>query len=193
MEITLHTPLREWYTETPKNPLGWWGIDYPPLSAYQSYLTGLMIDAIEPQATALVTSRGYESPSSKRAMRASVILWDLLGKIELVSSAAAACAELHASVTLTQLAAIKQKSPRISCDMRGNTAVLIPALAYVSWGVAKVAAAAVPPKHGAHASMLQRGAFLLTFGVAVMQPALILIDHGHFQYNGIGLGLTVRH
>lgn len=27
----------------------------------------------------------------------------------------------------------------------------------------------------------------------LFQPALILIDHGHFQYNNIGLGLTVSH
>lgn len=38
---------------------------------------------------------------------------------------------------------------------------------------------------------LQRGAFLLTFGVTILQPALVLIDHGHFQYNGIALGLSV--
>lgn len=27
--------------------------------------------------------------------------------------------------------------------------------------------------------------------VLVCNPALLIIDHGHFQYNGIGLGLTV--
>lgn len=81
MEITLHTPLQEWYAETPLNPLDYWGIDYPPLSAYQSYLTGLLIEAIEPEATALVVSRGHETPSSKRAMRMSVIICDLVGAI----------------------------------------------------------------------------------------------------------------
>jgi hypothetical protein len=79
MEITLHTPLHEWYVETPNNPLSYWGIDYPPLSAYQSYATGLVMMAIEPASMELSVSRGYETPSSKRAMRLTVILWDLLG------------------------------------------------------------------------------------------------------------------
>lgn len=27
---------------------------------------------------------------------------------------------------------------------------------------------------------------------ALLNPAAVLIDHGHFQYNGISLGLSVR-
>lgn len=73
--------------------------------------------------------------------------------------------------------------------------MLFPSLLFAAWGVGKLAAAAA--KH-AVASVtassiqhLQRGACLLTFGVAALQPALVLIDHGHFQYNGIALGLSV--
>lgn len=33
--------------------------------------------------------------------------------------------------------------------------------------------------------------WLLT--ASLLQPALLLIDHGHFQYNCISLGLAVRH
>ena len=79
MEITLHTPLPEWYTETPSNPLSHWGLDYPPGSAYHSYVTGLLMHAMEPASVALVHSRGYESDHSKRAMRLTVIIWDFLG------------------------------------------------------------------------------------------------------------------
>jgi alpha-1,3-glucosyltransferase len=79
MEITLHTPLSEWYEDTNRNPLAWWGLDYPPLSAYQSYVTGLLVQLFEPHAVALASSRGYESPSSKQAMRMTVIAWDVLG------------------------------------------------------------------------------------------------------------------
>jgi alpha-1,3-glucosyltransferase len=28
---------------------------------------------------------------------------------------------------------------------------------------------------------------------ALLQPAAVLIDHGHFQYNSISLGFAVRH
>lgn len=42
MEITLHTPLLDWYRQTTTNNLGYWGLDYPPLSAYWAYITGYM-------------------------------------------------------------------------------------------------------------------------------------------------------
>lgn len=41
--------------------------------------------------------------------------------------------------------------------------------------------------YGSHATM--RRAFALA--VALLNPALIIIDHGHFQYNCISLGLSV--
>ena len=63
MEITLHTPVREWYVNTSDNDLRYWGLDYPPLTAYQSLLHGIALNAMDPQSVALHTSRGYETPS----------------------------------------------------------------------------------------------------------------------------------
>eukprot|EP00850_Spirogloea_muscicola_P017087 SM000143S00752 [mRNA] locus=s143:321475:323960:+ [translate_table: standard] len=63
MEITVHTPAAQWYAPTAANELEYWGLDYPPLSAYQSLAHGLALAAAEPAAVALGTSRGYESPS----------------------------------------------------------------------------------------------------------------------------------
>lgn len=40
MEITVHTPIAEWYKQTEVNDLTWWGLDYPPLSAYWAFITG---------------------------------------------------------------------------------------------------------------------------------------------------------
>lgn len=36
MEITIHLPLSKWYTYD----LPYWGLDYPPLTAYHSWLLG---------------------------------------------------------------------------------------------------------------------------------------------------------
>jgi len=38
MEITLHLPTREWYFYD----LDYWGLDYPPLTAYVSWICGWM-------------------------------------------------------------------------------------------------------------------------------------------------------
>ena len=36
MEITIHLPFQQWYTYD----LKYWGLDYPPLTAYVSWLCG---------------------------------------------------------------------------------------------------------------------------------------------------------
>jgi alpha-1,3-glucosyltransferase len=38
MELTNHLPLRQWY----RYDLQYWGLDYPPLTAYHSWLCGKM-------------------------------------------------------------------------------------------------------------------------------------------------------
>jgi len=38
LELTLHVPLKEWYF----HDLQWWGLDYPPLTAYISLLFAKM-------------------------------------------------------------------------------------------------------------------------------------------------------
>jgi hypothetical protein len=42
MEITYHTPVREWYWTTANNNLSYWGLDYPPLTAYHSWIMGAL-------------------------------------------------------------------------------------------------------------------------------------------------------
>jgi len=77
MELTLNTPLSQWYVHTKVNDLQYWGLDYPPLTAFQSWICGLWMRAVEPGSVALTTSRGWETPVSKLAMRATVIASDL--------------------------------------------------------------------------------------------------------------------
>lgn len=38
MELTIHLPMSKWYTYD----LQYWGLDYPPLTAYHSWLFGKM-------------------------------------------------------------------------------------------------------------------------------------------------------
>ena len=40
MEVTWHLPLADWYRATPDNDLQYWGLDYPPLTAYVSWALG---------------------------------------------------------------------------------------------------------------------------------------------------------
>ncbi|KAH7667423.1 Dolichyl-P-Glc:Man(9)GlcNAc(2)-PP-dolichol alpha-1,3-glucosyltransferase protein [Dioscorea alata] len=134
MEITLHTPTSEWYRNTSSNDLSYWGLDYPPLSAYQSFAHGLIINSSLPSSLALLSSRGFESPTSKRMMRWTVISSDLM--------------------------------------------VFFPA---AIWFVLV---------HYRRRNQEDGSAWWL-LSMILLNPALILIDHGHFQYNCISLGLTL--
>eukprot|EP00658_Telonema_sp_P-2_P070237 TRINITY_DN59815_c0_g1_i2.p1 TRINITY_DN59815_c0_g1~~TRINITY_DN59815_c0_g1_i2.p1 ORF type:complete len:525 (-),score=112.50 TRINITY_DN59815_c0_g1_i2:200-1774(-) len=131
MEMTVNLPASEWYTNSSNNDLQYWGLDYPPLTAYHAWTCGTIAKMVEPEMVELRESRGYETPSSKLFMRATVLVAD-------------------------------------GC-------ILLPAL----WLFVSSFYRAEPPS--------RRLGWLL---VLLLQPALILIDHGHFQYNGISLGLV---
>ena len=133
MEVTTHLPLGRWYGDwPPHNPAAWWGLDYPPLSAFQSWLHGAVLGVLDPAGIALGTSRGHEDPWSKAVLRGTVLASDL--------------------------------------------AIFFPA--------ALAAAAAFYPGASPAAVAARRAALL----AALLNPAALLIDHGHFQYNCISLG-----
>ncbi|KAI1485047.1 ALG6, ALG8 glycosyltransferase family-domain-containing protein [Biscogniauxia mediterranea] len=130
MEITTHLPISQWYF----HDLEWWGLDYPPLTAYHSWLLGKIGSYIDPSWFALYTSRGSDDPTLKVFMRATVIVSEYLVYIP---------AAVIFVRRFSKLFGVAQWS-------------------------ASVALAAI-----------------------LMQPALILIDHVHFQYNAVMLGLVL--
>ena len=123
-EVTLNLEVEDWYRNTSDNDLQYWGLDYPPLTAYHSYLTGRLAASLNSSYVSLHSSRGEESPPHKLFMRLTVLAADLL--------------------------------------------VLFPAIFMLS-----------PGSPGS----------LRTTVTLLAYPGLILIDHGHFQYNNISLGL----
>lgn len=74
MEITTHLPISQWYF----HDLEWWGLDYPPLTAYHSWLCGKLGALIDPSWFALYTSRGSDDPTLKIFMRATVVVSEYL-------------------------------------------------------------------------------------------------------------------
>ncbi|KAL8762293.1 MAG: hypothetical protein Q9184_001662 [Pyrenodesmia sp. 2 TL-2023] len=130
MEITAHLPISQWYFYD----LEYWGLDYPPLTAYHSWLLGRIGSIIHPSWFALLASRGFESPLLKVYMRATVLVSEYL-------------------VYIPAAIILNRKLGRT----RGIN----------SWE-SSVALVAI-----------------------LMQPATILVDHAHFQYNTVMLGFVL--
>nr|XP_034978428.1 dolichyl pyrophosphate Man9GlcNAc2 alpha-1,3-glucosyltransferase isoform X2 [Zootoca vivipara]XP_034978429.1 dolichyl pyrophosphate Man9GlcNAc2 alpha-1,3-glucosyltransferase isoform X2 [Zootoca vivipara]XP_034978430.1 dolichyl pyrophosphate Man9GlcNAc2 alpha-1,3-glucosyltransferase isoform X2 [Zootoca vivipara] len=83
-EVTYNLPVKQWYFNTSDNNLQYWGLDYPPLTAYHSLLCAYVAKLINPDWIALHTSRGYESQPHKLFMRATVFVADMLVYIPAV-------------------------------------------------------------------------------------------------------------
>lgn len=77
-EVTYNLPAQEWYFNTTDNDLGYWGLDYPPLTAYHSLLCGHVAKRINSAWVELRTSHGFESASHKLFMRTTVLFADIL-------------------------------------------------------------------------------------------------------------------
>ncbi|XP_010440952.1 PREDICTED: probable dolichyl pyrophosphate Man9GlcNAc2 alpha-1,3-glucosyltransferase isoform X2 [Camelina sativa] len=135
MEITTNLPVIDWYRNGTNNDLTYWGLDYPPLTAYQSYIHGVLLKIFNPESVALLSSRGHESYLGKLLMR-----WTVLSSDALIFFPAALFFVLVYHRNRTR----SSKSE-------------------VAWHIAMI----------------------------LLNPCLILIDHGHFQYNCISLRLTL--
>ncbi|KAJ5624311.1 CAZyme family GT57 [Penicillium lagena] len=130
MELTIHLPTFKWYLYD----LQYWGLDYPPLTAYHSWLVGKIGSVVDPAWFALDASRGFEHPNLKIFMRATVVISEYLVYI-----------------------------PAVVNFLRRYTRM-----------------------QGVHAWSAS-----IALVAILLQPATILIDHGHFQYNTVMLGLVV--
>lgn len=132
MEVTISLPISQWYFNSTDNDLLYWGLDYPPLTAYHSYINGLVFNTILPESVQLKTSRGFESKFHQLLMRYSVLIVDLLIFFPAVYW------------FFIQFFKIKKNKNQITQTM--------------------------------------------AIGILLLYPGLILIDHGHFQYNCVSLG-----
>ncbi|XP_025017658.1 LOW QUALITY PROTEIN: dolichyl pyrophosphate Man9GlcNAc2 alpha-1,3-glucosyltransferase-like [Tetranychus urticae] len=132
--ITYNLQPSEWYKNSTDNDLLYWGLDYPPLTAYHSWVNGFIGKSINESWVRLHTSRGTQGYDHKVFMRSTVLISDVV--------------------------------------------IYFTGLIYYFMVVRKP----LKPR--------ERG-MLATIGL--MYPALILIEHGHFQYkfNSVSLGFTV--
>ncbi|KAL1313544.1 hypothetical protein AAHE18_16G120300 [Arachis hypogaea] len=126
------------------NDLSYSGLDYPPLTAYQSFIHGLFLRFVHPKSIFLFTSKGHESYLGKLLMR-----WTMLSSDLLI---------LFPAVLYFVIVCYGQPSGSRKSD--------------VGWHIA----------------------------LLLLNPCLIIIDHGHFQicikilllfYNCISLGFTI--
>lgn len=140
MEITTNLPITEWYKNSTNNDLLYWGLDYPPLTAYHMYLLGKVSCHFNESWTELYTSRGTETYDHKIFMRATVMLADV--------------------------------------------ALYIPGIVYYFLNTQPIFYAQGPSNSQKHNTAIYTA-------LALMYPAQILIDHGHFQYNCTFMGLMV--
>ena len=70
----MHVPR---YVNSSQNDLLYWGLDYPLLTAYHSWVCGAIASRLNPDWVTLKTSQGYESSEHKLFMRYTVLVADV--------------------------------------------------------------------------------------------------------------------
>jgi len=146
LEVTINLPVGDWYRQTIDNDLQYWGLDYPPLTAYLSYVFGKIAATTHPSLAPLVTlhkSRGHESVIGRTFMRATVVFMDAL--------------------------------------------ILLPALVYLSKALFRQEESPTASQKQRHTLPLTQRRLL----PLLVLPSILLIDHGHFQYNCVCIGLAL--
>ncbi|GME94872.1 unnamed protein product [[Candida] boidinii] len=131
LEITVNLPISEWYFYD----LQYWGLDYPPLTAFHSFFLGKIGNLIDKSWFLLDSSRGFETSDLKSFMRITALISELV--------------------------------------------IYIPAVVWYCKWMGRYYNNALPVDQTIIAAAI------------LFQPHLIIIDHGHFQYNSVMLGFTL--
>lgn len=133
-EITLNLPVNQWYFNSSDNNLQYWGLDYPPLTAYHSLLCAYVAKFINPDWVALHSSRGYESREHKLFMRTTVLIADLLIYIPAVVVYCCCLKEISTRKKITNLLCILLYPGLILIDY-GHFQYNSVSLGFALWGV----------------------------------------------------------
>lgn len=157
MEITVNLGINQWYLNSTENNLLYWGLDYPPLTAYHMYICGQIAQLINPQFVQLNASRGFESETHKLFMRYTVLSADVLLFIPAIV-----------------LYYVYTRNNGTVCRIRRSQGVVRKQTAKAN---------GVPYFEPLECS--------LAVVLALLYPGIILVDHGHFQYNCISLAFFV--
>lgn len=152
MEITVNLPINDWYRPCADNDLLYWGLDYPPLTAYTSFIFGSVARYLVPELVALHDSRGYESVETKLFMRMTVMVADAVLFMPVM---------ILLSQQLVTAIGSRQRFTASSSSSSSFCVTLSP------------------------------GQLFLYVTTCLLVPGLLLIDHGHFQYNSVCLGFSL--
>ncbi|GJN94359.1 hypothetical protein Rhopal_007433-T1 [Rhodotorula paludigena] len=144
-------PSQWYFHDTP-----YWGLDYPPLTAYHSLFLGF-IARLSRSTARYVTLR----PVSTTASRAELASWE------------------------ASMAALEEDG-----GLRNWMRATVIVGDLLVWVSAVVVFCRRNFSGSSRESKAQRKALVATMTI-LLQPALILIDSGHFQYNSLMLGLTL--
>ncbi|GAA5911465.1 hypothetical protein JCM6882_005009 [Rhodosporidiobolus microsporus] len=152
-------PAHAWYF----HHAPYWGLDYPPLTAYHSFFLGL-VARLHPESARYVTLRPV--PDLNGASVGEMAAWEAeMGKLE---SEGGMRNWMRASVVVGDLLVwvsavliyCRRNYHRPSGSIRGETKA--------------------------------KRKMLVAVLTILLQPALLLVDNGHFQYNSLMLGLALH-
>lgn len=99
-EITINLPIADWYTNTSDNDLMYWGLDYPPLTAYHSWINGWIAKKLNSSYVELHASRGITTDDHKNFMRNTVLAADLLYISALIFAVKSIAPQTHPMLSL---------------------------------------------------------------------------------------------
>ncbi|GAA6037458.1 hypothetical protein JCM8097_008197 [Rhodosporidiobolus ruineniae] len=167
---TSHPPS-DWYfsygPDDGKTP--YWNLDYPPLTAYHSFLVGA-VARLSPSTARYVTLR----PEAEKASVEELASWE--AEMSRLEADGGLRNFMRASVVVGDL-------------LVWVTAVLV--FCRRNYYRPSSASAGGKSSGGGSETKARRKMLVATLTI-LLHPALILIDNGHFQYNSLMLGLTLH-